>query len=413
MSRVLIWKRVFPGSQYDIFNSMDYTSLYHHVVDNWNKTTQNWGNRLWFQGIMSVLDTGENKYGYLEQEIDAEHINSSYDFIVLPMANIFNIDYRHLMLDLTEKLEQIRIPIYVVVCGIQVDSYREIPELVNSLGKDASRFIRAVYNTGGEFALRGYYTKEFFDRLGFPSAVVTGCPSLYQMGPEFSVTTKKENLEILKPVFNGHVKHYRKLYGDYPASVFLDQDAYFYPMFDPDYLNDTGLRSQMNFEKVYGLEAAKLLSQGRIVTAADMNDWYNYLKQGGFNYSFGSRIHGTIMALLSGVPSTIITLDARTQEMAEFFDIPSFKPETAVNFNKKDLLTLYESMNYTKFNAGFRDKFKAYEQFLTQHRIVSHANTENRFFYEKEPIVFAGTQEKQKQFAEFSKKCSIISCLFR
>lgn len=189
MSRVLIWKNVSEGNEYDIFGSINYNNLYEYIQKIGGCPNQ--GNKLWFQGLFSTINTGENEYVFLEKTIEIEKINSCYDFVLLPMANIFNKDFLHWMKLLTLTMEKIKIPVYVVVCGVQADNYDMLDDIIKSIGEESTRFIRAVYNTGGEFALRGYFTKEFFDRLGFKSAVVTGGPSLFQLGSNFRVDDKK------------------------------------------------------------------------------------------------------------------------------------------------------------------------------------------------------------------------------
>ena len=49
----------------------------------------------------------------------------------------------------TEKVKQIKIPVFVIACGVQAKSYDEIDELVNSTKEPAIEFIKSVYNTEG------------------------------------------------------------------------------------------------------------------------------------------------------------------------------------------------------------------------------------------------------------------------
>ena len=400
MGRVLIWKQTAPGCEYDIFTPTDYNALYEHVQSNWGGICKNWGNRLWFQGIYSALDTGENTYDFITDQIDIDQINSDYDLIVLPMANIFYHGFLESMRYLTSVFEKIKIPIYVVVCGVQADSYDMLDDVIASIGEDSARFIRAIYQTGGEFALRGYFTKEFFERLGFHSAVVTGCPSLYQMGPDFSVDTNKVDTRMLKPVFNGHIPPLATLMQCWPDSIFIDQDEFFKPLFQPNYAKVRTLEFRLDFLDQYGIVAAEMLAEGRIRMIADMNDWWNYLRNEGFNYAFGSRIHGTIMALLSGIPATIVVGDSRTREMAEYFDIPMIMSPRTYCFGKKDLLEAYEEMDYTAFNQKFRQRFDNYERFLVEHGIVSSVNSNNRFFAQKGNIPVEFVQQLNQKNLE-------------
>lgn len=405
MSRVLIWRRFTPGSELDIFHPTDYSGLYDRVKNEWNGQSQNWGNRLWFQGIYSAVDTGENTYDFLPDVIDPDRINQEYDFIILSLANIFCSEYTYGLRNYTEAFEKIRIPVYVIACGVQADSYDDLNQVIASVGEESKQFMRAIYNTGGEFALRGYFTKEFFDRLGFSSAVVTGCPSLYQVGPDFQVSQEKKAHSQLRPVFNGTIKPFSELLTAYPDSVFMDQCDFFYPLYQPDYLKNTDLRFKMQFFDRYGIPAARFLSEGRIMMIADMNDWSHYLKDNQFNFAFGSRIHGTIMSILSGIPATIAVHDSRTREMAEFFDIPNcFSPKSHV-FSEDELLACYDRMDYTSFNQSFREKYIAYERFLKDHGIVKCINTENKFFEPSGKAEYmAAIEQKKAQFNGFYKQ---------
>ena len=380
MSRVLIWRRVVPGSELDLFHPTDYAGLYEHTMTSWNGVSQNWGNRLWFQGICSVLDNGENTYDFLPETIDYEQINREYDLIILSMANVFHSEYVGGMRAYADIFRHIRIPVYVIACGVQADSYDALDDVVRDLREDASRFIRSIYQTGGEFALRGHFTKEFFDRLGFHSAVVTGCPSLYQVGPNFKVTQERVGPDELRPVFNGRIRNFSGLMDSFPESIFIDQDELLAPLFQPGYPERKDLGFQMDFLSKYGVKTAEYLAQNRIKMIADMNDWWNYLQNEGFNYAFGTRIHGTIMPLLSGIPATIAVSDSRTREMAEFFDIPMCHVSGGHCFSGAELYEQYQKMDYRAFNEGFADRFRNYEKFLTDHNIVHHVNTDNRFF---------------------------------
>lgn len=405
MSRVLIWRRITQGSELDIFSPTDYSTLYDRVRKDWNGQSQNWGNRLWFQGIYSALDTGENTYDFLPEVIDADQINNEYDFIILSLANIFCTEYIHGLRSYTELFKKIRIPIYVIACGVQADSYDDLGNVIQAIETESMQFIQSIYNTGGEFALRGYFTNEFFERLGFHSAVVTGCPSLYQFGPDFVVTTEKEDISKMHPIFNGTIKPFEKLLGVYPDSIYMDQCDFFFPIYQPDYLRDVDCRFMLRFVDCFGKTAAQLLSEGRIIMIADMNDWWNYLQDMGFNYAFGTRIHGTIMSLLSGIPATIATIDSRTREMAEFFDIPRINMERHHCFTQKELLEAYQEMDYTAFNDGYRQRFESFKQFLVEHGIVSKVNTNNKFFVRGGSRSFESIiDSKRAEFADLSIK---------
>ena len=282
---------------------------------------------------------------------------------------------------MVSNLRRIRIPVYVIACGVQVDSYAHLDELIGVIGKPAKHFISAVYDTGGEFALRGEVTKEFFTRLGYPSAVVTGCPSLYQLGRELRVR-RAGGAE--KPVFNGSLAAFRALMRELPESVYVSQGEYFSELFNPAHAIGGGFPADVRFVKNQGAALAGLLGEDRVQYFADMSAWYAYLRREGFGFSVGGRLHGNVMAILSGVPALILSVDERTREVADFFCIPTqpFKP--GHSYTKRELLTLWEAADYTRFEREFPGRFDFFERFLAERGIVRHVNRDNPFLRDEE-----------------------------
>lgn len=404
MNRILIWRKPVRGGDIDIFNTTDYRQIVSQSrsASQWGST--NFGNKLWYQGICSVIDTPDNELIFGTDETP-DQINENYDLIIYPMANFFSKQFCSNTSPLVKEFSSINIPTYVIACGAQADNYDQLDELAKAIGDQAKPFIEAIYSTGGEFALRGYFTKAFFDRLGFPSAVVTGCPSLFQMGPELRVDNDKQlDAASVKPVLNGKLNRFEKLMKQLPESVFFAQDEFIDCLYEADHLKKTGLRQDFSFFRNAGVFRAEMFAQDRIKMIIDMNEWYNFLKNYGFNYSFGSRIHGNIMPILAGIPATVLALDSRTRELAEFFDIPceTFRPDHKYTID--DLLNAYENADYTAFNTRFRERFDAYARFLTDHRIVKHINTNNRFFSQMEHFPSEEYRPNKSAFADYAKK---------
>ena len=85
--------------------------------------------------------------------------------------------------------------------------------------------------------------------------------------------------------------------------------------------------------------------------------------------------------------------------MAEFFDIPYIKRIPNHVFNWNEFIDIYFTMDYSKFNHTFAKKFAIYENFLKDNGIVSHVNVNNRFFFEKNPVVYTGTEQQRGKFS--------------
>lgn len=378
MRKILIHINIVEYGEYDIFHSTNYEALYNVICSKRKGDCPNFGNRLWFQGLISEIQSRENIIDYYDYSMTKEYINENYDLIIAPMANIFSVNYSELLESLAEKFTDIKIPVYVIACGIQAKSYTDLGMLCKVLHGPATRFIDTIYKTGGEFALRGYFTKEFFDRLGFSSAVVTGCPSLYQIGKNIKIQKGKKDIK-LKPLINGNLMDYNKVVDVYSDVEFFDQHQFYHELYDTKFASQgCDFSTLKQFVKKYGLEELKWLCENKIKLIPDMNDWRAYLIYKEFNFSFGKRIHGTIMPILAGIPAVLDVCDSRTREMAEFFDIPYLLPGEYKKYNSLD--EIYEWMDYDKFNKTFAKKYDAFELFLRKCGIVENINQNNMFF---------------------------------
>lgn len=412
MKRILIYKQVIKNGEYDILNPIIYPKLAETIQKEYHGISPNWANRLWLQGILSEIQTTNNQYEFLRNDMDLDYINSTYDLIILPMANIFWVGYIKEIQHMAEIFKQINIPTFVIACGVQADSYDDLPTVVEQLRQPASQFIRAIYQTGGEFALRGEFTKEFFDRLGFHSAVVTGCPSLYQLGRNLKINSKHVDLDMFKPAFNGNIDGVKSFLEYYPQSEFFDQCEYFDLVYCSDIWGTGDYKTIKKLVRKYGYDTILLAVNYRIKLFPEMNKWSYYLKKQGFNFSFGSRIHGNVMSILSNIPTVIWTCDSRTREVAEYFDIPH------VMTVPDDIYECYSNVDYTAFNRTFPKHFDKFEQFLHNCDIVDHICENNPFFNDNSFILESQMSEvlipeglldvlkKSEKQLRLDKKCS-------
>ena len=144
-----------------------------------------------------------------------------------------------------------------------------------------------------------------------------------------------------------------------------------------DFVNKIKLLSY----KDSGIVLPKLIAEDRIRLIMDMWDWQSDLMKSGVNMSFGSRIHGNIMAVLAGVPAVVLNIDTRTKEMAEFYDIPSIEYNPDKNL---DLYEVYQNLDYDKFNKTFGKKYDDFNQFLVNCGIVDEKMNDNDMFLNRD-----------------------------
>lgn len=407
MKRILIYYRPNVIGMSD-FNPTDYYEVASRAHKELNGKIPNFGNKVWLQGILSEISTTECEYEFGYDDISEDYINENFDLVLMPLANCFHIAWIPYLEKRASHIEKLKIPVYVVACGVQLGSYDDLGALVESVKEPATRFIKAVYNTGGEFALRGYLTEEFFKKLGFNSAVVTGCPSIYQMGRDLEISNEKVSEKDFKAAINGTFN--LPVYdNDIKKSDYLCQDIYGKYLFDPECFakNPLNVRRILKLVKRGEYSFLRALANNKILLFADTQQWMSYYIHNNINFAFGSRIHGTIMPILSGVPSFCFSKDARTREMVEFFDIPHM-----VSSGKDEKHSLYDwycMTDYTLFNKRFKERFDNFEAFINKCGITTSVNQSNPFMQRDNTQFVYPPVINQKEIDKLRYKLTMLS----
>lgn len=348
-------KSVFEATNYD--NFQDDFRVFH-----------NSGNKLFQYSVEKFLQ--DNCINYVCKKPELDEINSQYSKVIITPANILGKYAINNLVQIVNLVKKIKIPVYFLSIGIQKDDNISIKELAKQIGTISKKLINAVYATGGEFGLRGYITKEFFDYI-VPNntAVVTGCPSIFMNGI-ISVSNKKVELEKFKPVINGTMYYLKRnnmldVLEQHTGFEYIDQDEFANEL----YLNKKYNNIEDALSKCTYI-GTKMLSENKIKLFYDIPIWMKYLKDKQFNFSFGSRIHGSILPILCNIPSLVDCIDSRTKEICDFFEIPIIKKYD------KNLYELYLSTDYTAFNKTFPEKYQLYKDFM-MNKLKLSANITN------------------------------------
>ena len=389
---------ILDGGYVDIFRQADYNSVADDVKRYCNGIVTNTGNKVWLQGLVSALSTPENRLSYYDCSESWDEINEAYDCVVLSEANLLKENLKDSILFLAKEFRRCRIPVYVISVGAQADSYDRIDDLCRSIRSETEAFLHSVYETGGEIACRGYFTKEVLDRICRNTAEVVGCPSLFQNGRDLRITEKKVSRRELKPVISGHFRSRDRMLRRYKEAVYIDQDTwfdYFYDRTTYDGCDDSTMIRRIISTK--GLFSSDLFFDGRLKLFWDIPQWYRYLKEKDFNFSIGSRIHGTIMSLLAGIPSTLCAVDSRTREMGEYYNIPTVFPSHCRN---RSLAELYAEVDYSGFNKEYPALYDRFDGFLKSHGLVSEMNGNNTFWDKPAPVPNLDVEAKIAELSE-------------
>lgn len=361
MTKVLFISQQNAKRKFD-YNSDFVTESFHL---GWNS-----GNMLFTNAIQAYLELNKTDYDITADpyKLIESDVIDVYKCCIINCANWLMPTNEKLLEKHAKIISQSKIPVFLIGLGTQTTGDLSFTDFDKNFINIVKKFISSVIDTGGTFGLRGHYTADFFDFLGFPmDYTVTGCPSLYQAGKSINVTLQKVSLEDFSPLFNGgkifNICNIEAYLNEYKQSIFVDQDSYLKILKFPKSLNNQDIKVALVHHPI----VHKLLIQDRIKFFTNTRNWTNYIIKNKYNFSFGSRFHGSVVPILCGIPSLILNQDSRTKELADFFKIPS------VEFNAvKNNIQLYDEylkIDYSKFNQNFQFAHENFEKFITKNNI--------------------------------------------
>jgi hypothetical protein len=296
---------------------------------------------------------------------EADRINEEYDVFVVPLANAFRPTFERSLTRLTRLIEKLRIPVVVLGVGAQANLAYDTTRL-KPMESTVRQFVTAVLDRSASIGVRGECTEQYLKGLGFRDVEVIGCPSMFMHGESFTVHKRVESLTPESPIsVNGAhsaVHSYgldaiiRQAHQRYPNLRFIGQN-----LLEAELLHwretshASGAQTSMPTHPSH-----PMYREGKVRLYVDPATWISELRA--FDFSFGSRIHGNIAALLAGVPSTVLCSDSRTLELCRYFEIPHRKiSEIPQNIDPAEL---YEAADFGGLVNGHKERFLRFTGFM-------------------------------------------------
>ncbi len=346
---------------------------------------QNTGNLLFTNAVWRQIAGDKERIGFT---FDPERVNERFDAVIIPAANWVNpgVDFAHI----ADLLEKLTIPIVVIGLGAQSPDH----QLAIDLPEGTLRFLKAVFDRAESVSVRGAFTHDVLKKLGFHNVRVTGCPSLYCDFRSFEPPKTRE-FELDRCLLNatrfsaGHAPFARDR--SVNRSIFRfayergldilyqsekEELALLFGFPEPELFDDRtkSLMTQIYAAESWDAVAAYVQKHGRAFL--DVNAWSDAMTD--YRFVCGTRLHGTIMALNSGVPAMLLWHDSRTREMAEFAKIPSMDA-TRLDISEGGLRAAYEGLDLDHYYRRRREAHSVYNSFLEANRLEynseSHINT--------------------------------------
>lgn len=348
-----------------------------------NGGTFNWntGNMLYSDAVFRALNVPGAEIlcdGYVLEQRDlnvdqvAGLINDHFDAYVLPMADVFKLNWAQALLPrLTPILERLTIPVVVPCIGVSENVDPHTLQAPAEIVQASRSFIRAVLERSASIGVRGEITAGFVKSLGFSDATVdiVGCPSLSAISPDLQVAPRVESLTRTSPLAINLIKRdpwgefYQRNAEMYEDLVLVLQDiaAAEFVLWgrEPGDAWAAGLPSRLDHSAVIA---------GKITYFTHPRPWLDFLR--GRDFAFGSRLHGCIAALLAGTPAFLMTVDPRTNELADYHGIPH--ADAAALFESGDLLAnrLYERTDLADFHRLLPENSARFGAFLERNGLA-------------------------------------------
>lgn len=298
----------------------------------------------------------------------AAEVNEQYDVFVVPLANAFRPSFRAGLDRLTALVERLRIPVVVLGVGAQTNTDYATSRL-DPMADSVRAFARAVLARSARIGVRGELTETYLRSLGFSDVEVIGCPSMFLHGGTFpaprdpgafgpttrlAVNFSRGSFAVgqIKAIVARAVERYPDLL--YYAQNHVDAERLLWGDVSPEQGQETA------FPELF---SHPLFRAGKVRSPLEPRTWMAELAERDF--SFGTRIHGNITALLAGTPVVVLTHDSRTLELCRYFDIPHRLAKQAPA--DTDPEQLYGKADYGPMLAGHGERFRRMTAFLAAH----------------------------------------------
>jgi hypothetical protein len=334
----------------------------------------NIGNFVFRKGLKTILHCVADRICHTWAEFMNNELKlSSIDLVIVSCANWLGMSAEDERDNLNRALVIESFDCPVVSFGLGIQASEGVADI--QLGPNTVRLAKALSRGHKSLSVRDHKTLLALQSVGISNAIVTGCPSnfinlslsledfeshrlkqlssvhrLSHMISEVSGANARsgsilrETLEVLKHNSCKYVLQAPDLIR------FLTKETLDLPSF---YINSSSLDAS---------EIAAII-EDKSVYFTSVDEWMLYSQR--FSFSSGMRIHGTMVPLQAGVPSLLVTHDARTSGLAESMKVPTVSID--------DYILMLQS-NSSEFYAMFFDQVLVY---LGQRKVLAAAMSEH------------------------------------
>lgn len=339
---------------------------------------------LWDDGTRRIVDGREyrRRHGFdLDQTIDFANREASH--YVLSATNFILFDgdteaRREAYLRLVRSLDRLKVPLVVIGLGVQAP--RRWNPTNHHLPPEAVDFIKFVGEKCELVGVRGEFTASIFrDYGGVHNTSVIGCPSFFQRPRSFS-----DLRQFLKGSRPGSVSFNATNFGKPAEQVLMNrairEDSYWLEVHNES-VHAFALEAMLHPELAEVPKELRWIisSSDPLFRRAELVDYFvrryrrfrDLRSWGHFNreqirFSYGTRFHGNMAAVIAGRPALWIAHDSRTSELVETLHLPSVTLTQAVESTSQELEAMATYDDTFDHLAGLFDRFNG---FLSVHNL--------------------------------------------
>ena len=337
------------------------------------RTGGNIGNQIIAHGLLSALRYDEVSW---DHSLGSAYVDSNFDIIVVAAANFLfeGFDFS----GMADFIEATNLPCVMVGLGAQSSNF----STDINIQPGTQRLVQIVAERSTSIGVRGPFTADVLARLGIKNVQVVGCPSYYlTCQPELRF--KERTPEPSRVVINGSrdvVRHsfdpermkviLRRLMKeavshsyDFVAQTELDEIRF--SEADGDSSQEVSFRNYESFfEGVATQDELRMWLRSHVRAFWDVEEWFKAMPA--YDFIIGTRFHGAIAGIESGIPACVICHDTRTSEMCEFLGIPRLSLDEATSL---DIRSIFDRIDMTQTQRRYRQLYPDYKDFLESNNL--------------------------------------------
>jgi hypothetical protein len=313
-------------------------------------------------------------------EADIERLRSQHSHIVFVTANLIRLgvprddpSIKELIssqLPLAKNIERAGMPVVVFGLGSQAPLNGPFEFAV---APETARLLKVISDHSRQVAVRGEFTAEACTRLGVKNVEVVGCQSMFwHRSPQFS-------LALTNPVADRPGKIAFNFTNAHLEACLINQAmAKGYDFIGQGNTAEENLKAQKAATKAtapveFGWDVGPALERGLIDRAQYERwirnhfyqfqrpaPWLDHMRR--YCFSYGTRLHGNMAAMIAGVRAIWILHDMRLKEVLDHFRLPRMEyKEVQGGVN---LQTLLDRADYSECAKVYPDRYRTLYEYV-------------------------------------------------